>query len=209
MKQNSGFSLIELLIVMAVLSLLFSLSIGGLINFQAQTELKQDGTQILTLFDLIRNSAKNDVRNPTDPNSLKFRGYTYMLSQETDPKLRIQLCIDQSNITGLAKDRWVCSSNYSDYIEGGILNLEIPFNFGRGNDNQTYSGIIPKCAAIYFEFLTADILVQDINSSTIDTTKKCYFEITDTRNVFTNYVYIDGVLDNYEILPNVGELIAK
>lgn len=187
MSEKTGYTLIELLAVMAIIGILISLGIQGLLMMRSTIEVQETSKQAISMFSLMKNSAKNDVRKS---NELNFKGYRYRVDGDNH--------IDRCTIVGYATSNpWDCV--YDVEIENSFIGSNFELNVGVGVDDDPIQGV-PKCRAIYFEHLTGDVLVETDSGSTLPSNAKCYIPLTDTSNRFTNYVFFNAIQDSFKVL---------
>ena len=218
MKSNKGFTLIELLVVFAIISLLIGLTAGGLIQFRAITELKESGRQVILLFDVLRNSAKNDVRDAkcgVGANvtcSLDYKGYKFNFDSK-----KVFGCLDQYPDFGsgpvVSYGSWNCSESESlndiATIFEGAQGSELGFNIGEGRTADSVNEAVPQCQAVFFEALTGDIYIEDVLTQEVATEKKCYIPFSDNGKVYTNFLFINGLTDTYDILLTADDVLLE
>jgi prepilin-type N-terminal cleavage/methylation domain-containing protein len=197
MKNTKAFTLLELLVVMLIVAVLVGLGVDSLLRFRSMTELKEEGKQIVTLLDLMKNSAKNDVRDIDLGH--EYKGFRFNFATN-----EIWSCFDRYPTEGIVTEKWDCTSGD---LPPALSNYEIFFNKGFGADAGLISGGF-ECEAVYFESLTGDVLVQfdQAGLPTLSTNSKCYIPYTDYSIRFTHYLLVDGQTDTYEILYNEDEL---
>lgn len=192
-KRVLAFTLLEVIVVMALIAILLALSIQGLILFRASTEVKESGRQLSSILDLIRNGAKNDVR-PSN-STADFKGYSYSFIDD-----RLEHCNDVY-VGDQLQQEWVCV--YDEEVEDTFFNLVFPVNLGPGDDYSNPDAL-PICDSVFFESLTADILITISDNTPPSTNTSCVVPFTDFGENLTGYLYIDALSDTYKVLSNLN-----
>ncbi|HEX9804166.1 MAG TPA: prepilin-type N-terminal cleavage/methylation domain-containing protein [Candidatus Dojkabacteria bacterium] len=201
MNKLSGFTLIELIVSMAIIGILIGLGITSLRQLNAASEIQSTGRETVTLLNLLKNSAKNDVRQSSSP--INFKGYKYEFGTNSDQFL--STCLDNSdNVAGL---EWDCA--FSAAAQSAILNnIDSPLNDPTLINTNSSVGGINMCESIYFESLTGDILIVPFGAGpgTQPTQGSCFIEFTDPSRLQKNYICVNGFEDRVHILFIESEL---
>ncbi len=196
MNKNQGYTMIELLAVMAIIAMLIALGIQGLLMLRSTIEVQESSKQAITMFSLMKNNAKNDVRKS---NELDFKGYRYRV--DGDNHIDKCVIVDYATV-----NPWSCS--YDSDVEAAFLTANYELNVGRGADDDPVQGV-PECTAIYFEHLTGDIMVDLDTGGSVPTNGKCFIPVTDISKRFTNYLFINGIQDSFKVLTTPDQVVSE
>lgn len=197
LKDKHAFTLLEVMVVMVIVAVLLGLSISGTIQLKASIELKEAGRQISGTIDLLRNAARNDVRDNSITNAINFKGFRYSLDDQ-----RLDSCVTTYSGSQVLNE-WSC--NYSEEIEQVFFNLQFSLNLEPGRDfGGTGFGpsTIQRCSYIFIESLTADILIANSSATPINNAK-CVILFTDYGKNTTGYLVVDPITDTYQIFPDL------
>jgi prepilin-type N-terminal cleavage/methylation domain-containing protein len=81
-----GYTLLEIIVVVTIISLFTALSIGYYRNFDEQKKLDGDVKQFIDVLNLAANKANSGDLNP-NPNCTDFQGYSVLISSTTSYSL--------------------------------------------------------------------------------------------------------------------------
>lgn len=214
MKLERGFTFLEVLITMAVIAVLISISIAGLLSFKSTTELNEAGKQIANYIDIVRNAAKNEVRDPNvvinnPAAALNVRGFKLVVGPDSQAIIgpsdlqNIYLCNDPVANTRITT--WDCSNINSNKILFQSGSAPLPIGFA--SNSQTNFPNISQCYALYFESLTGDIQIQlSIGGQVQYNDRKCYIPFTNVAKTENRYLVVNALSDSYIVVPTANEL---
>jgi prepilin-type N-terminal cleavage/methylation domain-containing protein len=203
LKTNEkGFSLIELIVVMAIIALLIGLGTESLIRFRSTVEVQEAGRQLVSQLNLLKNSAKNDVRPPELTQVSDIKGYQLLID---DNELDLNVCT--SPTVNTAVQRWAeCSPN--EQLSQRLLELSINVNFTEDSVSDIQNA--DQCDSVFFESLTGDIRVSDSGTNTgsadTQTNDICYIAYQDNDERLQQFILVDGLEDNFKIYRNVEDI---
>lgn len=153
-----GFSLFELIVVMAIIGLTATLAIFGFVSFQRSVTFSQSINEVLGIIKETRNLAKSNtlpksiVLNPTGSSNTSNQVFAYNLNFENDQMTR-SLC---SRTIGDPDTSWVCDPNTNESLKSEGIFGDILYDL---------SGSATPCVDVLFESLTGDMKVS-VSSTT-------------------------------------------
>lgn len=192
MNNKKGFTMIELIVVMAIIAVLIGLGVEGLIRFKSLVEIQESGRQTISLMTLMKNSAKNDVRNPNG--NINFRGYKLVFNPSN---ARFVYGCESTSI--LSNTSWTCT--YDERLANVLLPNELPLK-----TESTLVGSVPQCISVYFESLTGDILIETVSTNSQPIQGKCFISFVDANNRYKSYLYIDAIEDTFLVFNTSQEV---
>lgn len=197
MNKKDGFTLIELIVVMAIIAILIGLGIEGLLRFKSQVDLQTSGKQLITSLNLVKNSTKNDVRPSSNIN---FKGFEFKFDGVSSLNY-LYSCSEVSAQVGGGNEWANCVSN--EDFQNSIITSPLSLNLSNDVVAQ-----VPRCSSVFFESLTGDILISSFDNLTARQSS-CFVGFKDYNNRRTNYLYVDGIQDTFQIYFNEEDVINE
>lgn len=179
-----AFTLVELLIVMAIIGMATALGIAGMISFRRAVLLQQSSEEFLTTLKETRSFAENNVLPFAANSSSKIYAYSIIFKGGNNGKLERRLCSLDTNTPGAT---WLCSPNGTNLKSDAFNDMEYVLNRPLG------------CEEILIENLTGDILIKrKLNQDYID--ERCQIMIKHESIDKTNVIIdIDGELNFFKL----------
>ncbi|MBN1915547.1 hypothetical protein JW796_00945 [Candidatus Dojkabacteria bacterium] len=159
-KQNKGISFLELIVVIAIVAVLGSLSIVGLVRFRQTALLKQAAREVFASTELARNKARNSSLSTSKKvNSvLEAKVDAYALVFEGD-NYALYYC-DKASSIGSGVDDYICNVETANLKQLIYSDISIEVDEGSSYD----------CQGVLFERVSGNMrLFSDIGA--VRTTK--------------------------------------
>lgn len=172
-KFKKAFSLLELLIVIAVIAIILSLGTYALISFRNYTQVQSAYTEFASLL----NTTRNKARNASLSNSkLELTG---SVSESIPDYYGILIYSDHEYSEIYCEDS--VSSSVNCFRENEIASTTLPQNLSISSDN---------CEGIIYKKLSGDMF-RIVNSNKIETTGECsitfkHTQTSEQRRIFIN-----------------------
>ncbi len=174
-SHKTAFTLLEILVVLAIISVLLYMIVQGMSNFRRSVELQQASDRIVSAINETKNFASNNIL-PDDVviEDNKIYGYRLTPNVENNNIVR-EVC---SKVVGSLT--WDCSisSKKDDLVTGGSVQLQ--------NIIITPQG----CTSALLVNMTNDWLYEDINSGFVDQ-NYCVFELSHKQDmrIFRTFIF--------------------
>lgn len=169
---KKAFTVVELMVVMAIIALLSGLGIQALITFQQTVQFQQAQADIITIFNNIRNQARNSVASKgevidgsTLPNAV-VDGYAIFFDDNT---YSLRSC----TITRRATSELEGSCNKVEDQDAKPISV---------NEVNIYPLDPSVCKGILIERLSVDFYAMEDITSTLQNPAECVFRIEHSRN---------------------------
>lgn len=173
-KHYTAFTLLELIIVMAIVGIMSALGIQGLVLFRQTTQFKQAEADVITVFNNVRNKARNSVASGSlvsDSTLLPdavVDGYAIYFENDTYSLYRCDQFVNQWGV--LMGD-----------CEGGLEEDDIkPRSLQEVNVFPLHSA---TCVGLFFERLSGEIYAMERTyRDSLENSGKCVYRIQHKGN---------------------------
>lgn len=128
-SNGSGFSLLEILVVMAILAILMAMLSRAITNFRQTSELQQVNDQIMSGINETKSYVNNNVL-PKDINIQSTYIYAYQLTISDDKTNIIRkICSFDTNLP-MNADAWDCdiSTRKDNLLSNQFKNIELSYS---------------------------------------------------------------------------------
>ena len=183
MRKLTAFTILELIIVLAIVGLVSGLAIYGFLTFRAIVETRQAVNEVITVTKETRNLAKNNVLPKTANTDLYY--YAYVLTFDEANNLNRYLCTRPK----VGAPVWTCPVATQEKLKSSLykqINYSLVLN--------------SSCHRILFENLTGDMLISKRKNYTF-ADADCILKLTHNRQPGAVYeVFFNGTSNTYGLV---------
>lgn len=184
-QLKSGFSLLELLIVMGVTAILMGLGVYGLLSFQYYTEVQSVYSDISSLLSTTRNKAQNGSIS-----NAKLQSTNSIIDSVPD---FYGVLFSSTIFPDGEYGQVYCDRSTSDAVVCAVEDQELSFSVRGSISVET-----TNCIGVLYETLTADIY-RIFNVNSIDSQGECTVDIDHNNSGASRVITISATNNVLEI----------
>ncbi len=193
LKKNSGFSLLELIVVLAILAVMGSLSVLGLLRFRQTAILKQASREFFSNIETARNKARNNTLSTSKDSSSnvfnsKVDAYAIVLEGSN---YSLYYC-DKTSSIGAGTQDYTCDVETADLKAQTFVDVAIAVD-----EESAY-----ECSGILFETVSGDMRLFNDIESVATVNNECTISVNFSNTNLKELIKFDAVNNQVSYINN-------